>query len=74
MDTEHREQPQTPSLIQVLGSVLASLFGVSSTRKREVDFTHGKPYQYIIVGLIVTVVFILSIWGVVKLVMGLAGV
>jgi len=58
----------------VLGSVLASMFGVQSNRKREQDFTHGKPSQYIIIGLLVTAVFILTIWGVVGLVMKLAGV
>ena len=44
------------------------------SRKREQDFTHGKPSQYIIIGLLVTVVFILTLWGVVSLVMKLAGV
>ncbi len=74
MSTENKDKPPAPSLIKVLGSVLASMFGVQSTRKREEDFTHGKPYQYIIVGLFVTVVFILSVWGVVRLVMSMAGV
>jgi hypothetical protein len=50
------------------------MFGVQSNRKREQDFTHGKPSQYIIIGLLVTVVFILTIWGLVSLVMRLAGV
>jgi hypothetical protein len=57
----------------VLGSVVASMFGVQSNRNREQDFTHGKPSQFIIVGLLVTTVFVLSIWGVVTLVMHLAG-
>ena len=62
-----------PSLLSVFGSVLASMFGVQSSRKREQDFTHGKPSHYIIVGLIATLVFILTVWGVVQLVMHLAG-
>ncbi|MDH3559384.1 MAG: DUF2970 domain-containing protein [Gammaproteobacteria bacterium] len=74
MSTENKDQPRAPSLLKVLGSVLASLFGVQSTRNREEDFTHGKPYHYIIMGLFVTIVFILSIWGVVRLVTSLAGV
>ncbi len=61
-----------PGFFGVLGSVLASMFGVQSNRKREEDFSHGKPSQYILVGLIVTVVFILTVWGVVRLVMKLA--
>jgi len=73
MSTEKNNQQQ-PSLISVLGSVLASMFGVQSSRKREEDFVYGKPSHYIIVGLLVTVIFILSVWGVVQLVMKLAGV
>jgi hypothetical protein len=64
---------KAPSLLDVLGSVLASMFGVQSNRKREEDFTHGKPYQYVIIGLLVTAVFVLTVWGVVSLVMKLAG-
>jgi hypothetical protein len=74
MDQEKKDAAKAPSLIDVLGSVLASMFGVQSNRKREEDFTHGKPSQYIIIGLIVTVVFVLTIWTVVSLVMKLAGV
>ena len=74
MDSGNKQKPQAPSFFQVLGSVLASMFGVQSNRKREADFTHGKPSQYIVIGLLVTIVFILMIWGVVQLVMKLAGV
>jgi hypothetical protein len=70
----NEDQQQTPSFLSVLGSVMASMFGVQSTRRREADFTRGKPIHYILVGLLVTVLFILTVWGVVKLVLGLAGV
>ena len=74
METENGNGSKSPSFLDVLGSVLASMFGVQSNRKREQDFTHGKPSQYIIIGLFVTVVFILTVWGVVNIVMKLAGV
>jgi hypothetical protein len=74
MNLEEKNRPPTPSFFSILGSVLASMFGVQSTRKREVDFTHGKPIHYILVGLLVTAVFILTVWGVVKLVLSFAGV
>lgn len=71
-ESDDTSNMQSPSFLGVLGSVLASMFGVQSNRKREQDFTHGKPSQYILVGLLVTVVFILTVWGVVKLVMKFA--
>jgi hypothetical protein len=74
MTPDKDDQGMTPSLLDVLGSVLASMFGVQSNRRREQDFVHGKPSQYIVIGLFVTLVFILTVWGVVNLVMKLAGV
>ena len=73
MDSEDHGAKKTPGLLSVLGSVLASMFGVQSNRRREEDFTHGKPSQYVVIGLLVTVVFMLAVWGVVSLVMRLAG-
>lgn len=74
MDANNNGSGKAPSLMKVLGSVLASMFGVQSNRRREEDFTHGKPSQYVVIGLLVTAVFILAVWGVVSLVMKLAGV
>ena len=73
MNPEDQGRPGRQSFISVLGSVLASMFGVQSNRKREEDFTHGKPSHYILVGLLVTLVFILAVWGVVQVVMRAAG-
>ena len=74
VEAENGNEKKAPSFFSVLGSVLASMFGVQSNRKREQDFTHGKPSQYIIIGLLMTGVFILTIWGLVSLVMKLSGV
>jgi len=73
METKDKQHNREPSLLDVLVSVLASMFGVQSNRNREKDFAHGKPSQYIIIGLLVTAVFVLTVWGVVNLVMKLAG-
>lgn len=72
MGSGKESQGSPPSLLQVFGSVLASMFGVQSNRKREQDFAHGKPSQYIVIGLLATLLFILAVWGVVSLVMNLA--
>ena len=63
-----------PSLGRIFTSVLASLFGVQSGRNRERDFAQGRPWVYVVVGLVVTVAFVLSVWFVVKLVLKSAGV
>lgn len=73
MNTDSNGEDRTPSFREVLGSVLAGMFGVQSSRNREKDFTHGKASHYIIIGLVMTLVFVLVVWGVVSLVMNLAG-
>ena len=68
------EEDRAPSLWQVTKSVLAAGFGVQSNENRERDFKYGKPGQFIVIGLVFTVLFILGVWGLVMLVMNLAGV
>ena len=63
--------PKKQSLLSVIGSVLASMFGVQSGSKHQEDFVHGKATTYIIMGLVATVVFILTIWGLVQIVVGI---
>jgi len=72
MSLETEKRRNTPSLLGVLGSVLASMFGVQSRRKHETDFVHGKPIHYILIGLLVTLAFILTVWGVVAVVLRVA--
>jgi hypothetical protein len=73
-DTQEQAPERKPTLLQVFQSVFAAALGVQSQASRERDFGHGSPRQFIIVGLVFTVAFILVLWGLVKLVMGLAGV
>ena len=63
---------KTLSLWQVIQSVLASFFGVQSNKNRRRDFERGRPSQFIITGLVLTVLFILVVWGMVLLVLALA--
>jgi len=73
MDKKTTEN-KTPSLWQVTKSVLSALLGVQKSKNYEHDFQHGKPSQYIIVGLIVVILFISIIVTVVKVVISMAGV
>jgi len=62
------------SFFQVVKSVLWSFLGVQSAKNRERDFTKGRASHFIAVGLLMTLLFILTIWGVVQLVMSLVEV
>lgn len=67
------DEKRPPTLWQVTQSVLAAAFGVQSDKNRERDFTRGKAGHFIMIGLVFTVLFVLGVWGLVKLVMKLAG-
>ena len=49
------------SLWAVTKSVFAAMFGVQSAKNRERDFTHGSARHYIIIGVIATILFILTL-------------
>ena len=68
------EDKQTPSLLDVARSVLWAMIGVQKSKNHERDFKHGKPWQYVIVGLIGVAVFITIIITVVKFALSMAGV
>ncbi len=74
MNESSSEKPRKPSLGRVFFSVLASMFGVQSNRRRQEDFAAGSPWAYILVGLVMTVLFILTVWLVVRMVLKAAGV
>lgn len=67
-------EKKSPSLWEVAKSVQAAFLGVQSQKNYERDFQHGKPSQYIIIGLIGVALFIAVIIGIVMLVLNLAGV
>ncbi|MCB1821803.1 MAG: DUF2970 domain-containing protein [Candidatus Competibacteraceae bacterium] len=60
--------------MSVILSVLASFFGVQSEKNRTRDFQQGRPIHYILVGLIMTLLFILAVLVAVKLALRSAGV
>ena len=66
------EENKKLSFLQVLGSVSSSFFGVQKNATRERDFKRGRARDFILVGVLLTVAFILAVWGVVQLVMRLA--
>lgn len=77
MGSEQQPSPvddnRRPGWLHVIQSVLAALFGVQSSKNRERDFASGKPADYIFIGIIAIVVFVLSLVGLVKWIMADAG-
>ena len=67
------QPPHRPTLLQEIGSVLASFFGVQSSKNRQRDFSSGSAMRFVVVGLLMTATFVLVVFGVVKLVMRQAG-
>ena len=63
------EAEKTVSIVQMFGSILASFYGVQSSKNRERDFKHGKAKQFIAVGVVMTILWYLGIYLVVKLIL-----
>ncbi len=74
-DQEQKPSNEQPMRLRdTLQSVAAAALGVQSNRARERDFSRGKPSHFIALGIAFTLVFVLVVFGVVKLVLHLAGV
>jgi len=59
-------------LLNIMKSTVAAVCGIQTKSNRERDFENAKPSAFIIAGLVFVVVFILSIYGVVQLVLSFA--
>lgn len=69
-DPAQEDRPLT--LWEVTQSVLWAFLGVQKDEVRQRDLSRGRPIHFIIIGLVLTVLFILVVSGVVSLVMSLA--
>ena len=72
MSDENKEHEKL-SIFQVFGSVMSSFLGIQKNATRERDFKRGRARDFIVVGIVLTALFVLSVWGVVQLVMSVAG-
>ena len=57
------------SWLQMLMSVCSAFFGVQSDKNLTADFTKGKIWPFVVAGVFVVIVFILTLVLVVKLVL-----
>jgi hypothetical protein len=67
-EEENSQSTGRQSLVSVIRSVSASMFGVQSSKKHAEDFSEGNISSYVVVGLVATVLFVLAVWGIVQLV------
>ena len=63
-----QQQAESISFGQVVFSVLASFFGVQSSKARERDFTRGNPTTFLVMGFVLTSAFALILLVVVRLI------
>jgi len=61
------------TLWQLFGSVLAAGFGVQSEQNRVRDFRVGSGKHFVAVGMIATLLFVVALYGIVRLVLAVAG-
>ncbi len=73
MNTTNEEKEKSPGFAQVAGSVFAAAFGVQSSKNQQRDFKHGKARVFIICGIVFTLVFMGTVFSVVRLVLKQAG-
>jgi hypothetical protein len=67
------EEPDSLTVWQLVTSALAAGFGVQSSRNRTRDFSKGKPGQFIAIGIILTIGFVIAIVALVNLVLSNVG-
>jgi len=56
------------STTQVVSSTLAAAFGVQSKENKVRDFERGKPHQFIIAGVVFTLVFLFGMIALVNVI------
>lgn len=67
------DEQKSPGLMQIVTSVFAAAFGVQSSKNQERDFKHGKARIFIISGIVFTLLFILTVFTLVRLVLTQSG-
>ena len=72
-DKNTTTQDDKMGLWDIIRSVFAAGLGVQSSKNRERDFKQGNAKAFFVAGLIFTVIFIGSVYGVVQMVLASAG-
>ncbi len=68
MENQTGKNVESLSFLQVLASSVMAALGVQSNRIRERDFTRGNILQFFAAGLLLTIIFLVSLIAIVNLV------
>ena len=68
MEDNDQKSEKKLSLIDVALSICAAALGVQSSKNRKRDFSRGSPITFLFFGALFTVIFVLTIVGIVHLV------
>jgi len=60
------QNQSSPGIFSVLMSVLAAMIGVQSDKNRERDFKKGRASHYIIIGIVMTILFVFTLISIVN--------
>ena len=63
--SKKNDRANKPGFLDVVKSVVSAMFGIQSDANRERDFNTGKASDYIIGGVIFTVVFVIVLFKIV---------
>lgn len=64
------DETNAPTMLQVIGSVMAAFIGIQSKKNKERDFKHGNFKVFVVVAAIFTLLFLIGIFTVVQIVTG----
>ena len=73
IEENNQKEEESLALWEVFQGVFAMFLGVQSEKNRERQFKYGKFYQFLIVGIVVTIIFLLHIMLLVKFALRWAG-
>jgi len=65
-DSDKKAPDVKPGLFEVMKSVLSAMIGVQSDENRERDFNKGSAKDYVLVGIIFIIIFIVTLMMVVS--------
>lgn len=67
------DEEKAPGTLQIFRSVFSAAFGVQSSKNQERDFKHGKARVFIIAGIAFTLLFIATVFTIVRVVLAQTG-